>query len=73
MLGCNLFSVNGTRLTPPKAIVELEEQLGCWFDLSKTPMSNQRLVIDEQWQGFCDDLFNRPIDRKLLSRQNLEL
>lgn len=56
-----MFDMNGTRLTPPKPLLELEEQLGCWFDLSKTPMSNQRLVVDEQCQGFCDELLNRPI------------
>jgi len=51
--------VNGTRLTPPKPILELEQQLDCWFDLSKTPISNQRLVIEEQWIGFSDELLNR--------------
>jgi len=59
------FGVNGTRLTPPKPILELEEQLGCWFDLSKTPISNQRLVIEEQWQGFSDELLDRPADRPI--------
>lgn len=58
----NIFDINGSRLTPPKLLLELEEQLGCWFDLSKTPMSNPRLMIDEQWQGFCDELLNRSID-----------
>ncbi|XP_026805972.1 polynucleotide 5'-hydroxyl-kinase nol9 [Rhopalosiphum maidis] len=58
----NMCDINGTRLTPPKHLLELEEQLGCWFDLSKTPMSNQRLVIDEQCRGFCDELLDRPID-----------
>jgi hypothetical protein len=57
-----MSDINGTRLTPPKHLLELEEQLGCWFDLSKTPMSNQRLVIDEQCRGFCDELLDRPID-----------
>ncbi|XP_022178360.1 polynucleotide 5'-hydroxyl-kinase nol9 [Myzus persicae] len=57
----NMFGANGTRLTPPKNLLELEEQLDCWFDLSKTPMSNQRLVMDEQFQGFCDELLNRSI------------
>jgi len=61
-LGYNMFAINGSRLTPPKRLLELEEQLGCWFDLSKTPMSNQRLVNDEQWQSFCDKLLNRSID-----------
>lgn len=60
----SVFSVNGTRLTPPKPILELEEQLGCWFDLSKKPISNQRLVFAEQWQGFSDEILNRPVDSK---------
>ncbi|KAF0758813.1 polynucleotide 5'-hydroxyl-kinase nol9-like, partial [Aphis craccivora] len=58
----NMFAINGRRLTPPKLLLELEEKLGCWFDLSKTPMSNQRLVNNEQWQGFCDELLNRSIE-----------
>jgi len=61
-LDYNMFDINGSRLTPPKHLLELEEQLGCWFDLSKTPMSNRRLVNDELWQGFCDELLNRSID-----------
>ena len=60
-LDFNMFNINGTRLTPPKRLLELEEQLGCWFDLSKTPMSNQRLVINEQFQAFGDELLNRSI------------
>ncbi|KAL4096960.1 hypothetical protein QTP88_021824 [Uroleucon formosanum] len=57
----NMFDASVTRLTPPKRLLELEEQLGCWFDLSKTPMSNQRLVMNEHFQSFCDELFERPI------------
>jgi len=60
-LDYNMFDASVTRLTPPKRLIELEEQLGCWFDLSKTPMSNQRLVMNEQFQSFCDELFERPI------------
>lgn len=61
-----MFNVNGTRLTPPKLIIELEEQLGCWFDLSKTPISNQRLIIQEEWQGFIEELFDRPVGRTFI-------
>lgn len=61
-----MFNVVGTRLTPPKLLLELEDQLGCWFDLSKTPMSHQRLIIDEQWQGFSDELIDRPVNSKFL-------
>jgi len=60
-LDYNMFDASGTRLTPPKRLLELEEQLGCWFDLSKSPMSNQRLVLDEQFQSFSDELLERPI------------
>lgn len=58
-----MFEPKGTRLTPPKPIVDLEEQLGCQFDLSKLPISNRRLIIDEQWKGFGDELLSRPVDR----------
>jgi len=61
ILDYNMFDASVTRLTPPKRLLELEEQLGCWFDLSKTPMSNQRLVVNEQFRSFCDELFERPI------------
>lgn len=61
-----MFDVNGTRLTPPKALIKLEEQLDCWFDLSKTPLSNQRLIIEEQWQGLSDDLLTRLTDSKFI-------
>lgn len=60
-LDYNMFNASVTRLTPPKRLLELEEQLGCWFDLSKNPMSNQRLVLNEQFQNFCDELLERPI------------
>lgn len=60
-----MFDVIGTRLTPPKPLLELEEQLGCWFDLSKTPISNRRLIIEEQWLGFSNELLNHSIDSKL--------
>lgn len=62
MLDFSIFNVNGTRLTPPKPIMELEEQLCCSFDLSKTPMSHRRLITEEQWQGFSDELLDRSID-----------
>lgn len=58
-IGFKIFDVNGTRLTPSRPILDLEEQLGCWFDLSKTPISNQRLIINEQWQGLSDELLER--------------
>lgn len=62
-VGFNTFDVNGTRLTPPKPLLDLEEQLGCWFDLSKTPMSNQRLIISDQWQGLSDEILARFVNQ----------
>ncbi|XP_050428279.1 polynucleotide 5'-hydroxyl-kinase nol9 [Adelges cooleyi] len=61
----SVFEPKGTRLTPPKPIVDLEEQLGCQFDLSKLPISNRRLIIDEQWKGFGDELLSRPVDQPM--------
>ncbi|VVC41652.1 Hypothetical protein CINCED_3A010548 [Cinara cedri] len=60
-----MFDIKDWRLIPSKLILELEKDLGCGFDLSITPMSNQRLVIDEQWKGFSNDLLNRPINQKI--------
>lgn len=51
---------------PSKEMLELEKDIGCGFDLSITPMSNQRFVINEQWTGFSDELLDRPINRKLI-------
>lgn len=62
-----MFDVNGTRLTPPKSLIKLEEHLGCWFDLSKTPLSNHRLIIEEQWQGLSDELLMRPNNGNFIS------
>lgn len=60
--GFNIFDINGTRLTPPRPLLNLEEQLGCWFDLSKIPMSHQRLIIDEHWKGVSEELLGRFIN-----------
>jgi len=60
-LDFSMFNLNGTRLIPPRPILELEERLDCWFDLSKTPISNQRLIINEQWQDFSNNLLDRSI------------
>lgn len=61
-----MFDIKDWRLMPCKRIAELEKDLGCGFDLSITPMSNQRLVFNQQWKGFSDDLLGRPINRKLV-------
>lgn len=61
-----MFDIKDWRLMPCKHLVELEKELGCGFDLSITPMSNQRLVFNEQWEGFGNDLLGRPINRKLV-------
>lgn len=61
-----MFDIKDWRLIPSKQILELEKDLCCGFDLSITPMSNQRLVIDDQWKGFSNELLNRPVNRKLI-------
>lgn len=63
----SIFNINGTRLTPPKIIVEMEEQLACWFDLGKKPISNQRLIIQEEWKGCIDELLEHPVDSKSIA------